>query len=326
MSNKEELIYWGKMLNQRSLVAARSGNISKRCGNDNILVTCSNSYLGQLQEDDIVSLSLEGDVVDGLAVPTSEKHLHLDVYNAFSDANAVIHAHSPNTVAFFMQHEELFCTSFEAEMYLGEVPVVQQNSPTVTDIEPVIEALKRNKIVVLGRHGVIAIGKDFKEAYALIEVLEEQAKVNIAVGSDALYSEQYKQDVQQFILPVSDFCKEKHISALKKLIDKDQEIEETAQKQNIDISFAFADDQNNVLRFVFEKGVLKDIDSTPEADCALNCSNEILRFIFNGEVNPYVAMVQNRAQLTGDFGLISLYYETLQCLFEFFKCCDFTEE
>lgn len=323
VKEKDELIYWAKLMNQKSLVTARSGNISSSLGDGSILMTCRDSYLGQLEHDEIVIVDSTGELISGEREPTSEKDLHLSVYNAFEDIGVVIHAHSPNTVGFFMQYEALFCTSFEAEMYLGEVPVVEQNSPTVTDIEPVIDALRRNKIVVLGRHGVLAIGKDFKEAYSLVEVLEEQSKINIALGSDVQFSEQYKQDIAQFVMPLHDLCTIKHADALVKLMDKDVELEETAAKQDIVMNLSIADDTGKALTFYFEKGQLVKIDESVSDCCVIRCSSEVLQMIFNGEINPYVALVQGRAILDGDFGLMSLYYETLQCVFEFFKCCDF---
>lgn len=324
MTDKEQMIYWAQLLNQKSLVTARSGNISTKRDDGSILMTCHDSYLGQLEEEELVAVdALTAKVLEGDRKPTSEKDLHLSIYQAFDDVSAVVHAHSPNSVAFFDCYDSLFCTSFEAELYLGEVPVVEQNSPTVMDVEPVVDALRKNKIVVLGRHGVVAIGKDLKEAFSLVEVLEEQAKVNIAMGSDALFADQYKQDIQQYVFEDHEMCGPKHIQALIDLIDKDEEFEETAQKQNITMSVALADTAGLAMRFLFENGELLKVDESLEADCVLRMAPEYLRYVFSGEMNPYVALVQGRASLDGDFAMLSLYYETLQCLFEFFKCFEF---
>lgn len=326
MNYEEQIIYWAKLLNQKSLVTARSGNISLKRDDSSILMTCHDSYLGQLEADELVAVdAASGQLLEGDRKPTSEKDLHLSIYQAFDDVNAVVHAHSPNSVAFFDCYDSLFCTSFEAELYLGEVPVVEQNSPTVMDVEPVIDALRRNKVVVLGRHGVVAIGKNLKEAFSLVEVLEEQTKVNIAMGSDALFADQYKQDIQQYVFEAHEMCEQKHIQALINLIDKDEEFEETAQKQNITMSLAIADTVGKAIRFTFDCGELIKVDESLDADCLLKMEPEVLKFVCSGEMNPYVAMVQGRATLDGDFALLSLYYETLQCLFEFFKCFDFAE-
>jgi ribulose-5-phosphate 4-epimerase/fuculose-1-phosphate aldolase len=65
----------------------------------------------------------------------------------------------------------------ETKFYLGNIPVVNLNTPTITRPERVAGALKKNKLVVIKNHGVVAMGKNFKEALALIETLENSVKV-----------------------------------------------------------------------------------------------------------------------------------------------------
>jgi L-fuculose-phosphate aldolase len=92
---------------------------------------------------------------------------------------AVLHAHPPWTVAFFHYFDRLDIFSFEARHYLGSIKVIPQDSPTVSDTKPVSAALEHANIVVLKDHGVVSVGKDFRGPFGLIELLEEQAKVNL---------------------------------------------------------------------------------------------------------------------------------------------------
>jgi ribulose-5-phosphate 4-epimerase/fuculose-1-phosphate aldolase len=55
--------------------------------------------------------------------------------------------------------------------------VVRQETPTVTDPQPVIEALKAGNLVVLKNHGTVAMGEDFEAALSLTEALEEAVLV-----------------------------------------------------------------------------------------------------------------------------------------------------
>jgi len=79
--------------------------------------------------------------------------------------------------------------SFETKFYLGDITVIEQATPTVTEIEPVLKELENSNIVVLGRHGVVSVGEDFKEAFSLIELLEEQARVNLFIKRIAVSGE-----------------------------------------------------------------------------------------------------------------------------------------
>ena len=168
-------------MNKKGFVTVRSGNISCRIDPKKILITAHDSYLGHLEEEDILLIDPAGGILEGTEEITSEKSLHLDIHNKFNDLRVVLHAHPPYTVAFFHYFDSLDIFSFEAEFYLGNIKVIPQVSPTVTDTKPVVEAFQNSNIAVLKDHGVVSVGKDFKEPFSLIELLEEQAKVNLTV-------------------------------------------------------------------------------------------------------------------------------------------------
>lgn len=180
---KKEIVRWARFLNQKGFVTARSGNVSFRVDREKILITAHDSYLGHLEKEDILLIDLEGNIIEGKKHITSEKLLHLDVQNKFEEFKAVLHAHSPHTVAFFHYFNSLDIFSFEAKSYLANVIAIPQVTSIVSDTGPVTEALENSNIVVLRDHGVVSAGKDFKEAFGLIELLEEQAKVNLIVRS-----------------------------------------------------------------------------------------------------------------------------------------------
>ena len=155
--------------------------MSHRIAPDKILITAHDSYLGHLEEEDVLLIDSKGQVLEGRRETTSEKGLHLDIHRAFPSHEVILHAHPPYTVALFHYFKSLDIFSFEAKFYLGNVAVIPQESPTVTDTKPVVEALEGSQIVVLKDHGVVSVGKDFKEPFSLIELLEEQAKVNLTI-------------------------------------------------------------------------------------------------------------------------------------------------
>jgi len=72
-------------------VTARSGNISRKVDDDKILITSHNSYLGFLDEDEVLLTDLDANVLDGRFEPAVEKDLHTGIYKKLNDVNAVIH-------------------------------------------------------------------------------------------------------------------------------------------------------------------------------------------------------------------------------------------
>ncbi|MDD5069278.1 MAG: class II aldolase/adducin family protein [Candidatus Omnitrophica bacterium] len=186
IKEKEEIIKWGQLLNQRQLLTAKNGNLSFRVEDQQLLITAHDSYLGFLEKDEILLCDLEGRLLESDKQITTESNLHLGIYKRYPDVKVVLHAHSPATTAFFSLFNALKSFSFETKFYLSGLSIIPQSAPTVIDVIPVIEALSESKIVVLKNHGVVAVGASFKEAFGLLELLEEQAKINFMVKADKL--------------------------------------------------------------------------------------------------------------------------------------------
>lgn len=174
---KKNLIFWSQELHRRGLVTGCSGNISCRCGTGRIIITGHDAPLGYLHPKDIVTVDSDGDVQSGVRFPSSETKLHLALYRQYGK-KVVMHAHPPFTTLFFNTYKKIVPISFEAA-HVSHCPVIPQKTPTVTCFAPVVAAFKKSNIVVLKHHGVIALGDDFRSAFSLIELLENQAKLNI---------------------------------------------------------------------------------------------------------------------------------------------------
>lgn len=178
---EKNLIFWSQELHRQGLVTGFSGNISCRYGNDRIMITGHDTHLGYLRPEDIVMVDLAGNADSGNRFPSSEVKLHLALYRQYTK-KVVVHAHPPFTTLFFNTYKRIVPVSFEAAC-VSHCPVIPQDTPTVTCLAPVVAAFKKSDIVILKHHGVIAIGDDFRSAFSLIELLENQAKLNIVLKS-----------------------------------------------------------------------------------------------------------------------------------------------
>ena len=176
---KNEMIFWSQQLYNKGFASTRSGNLSCAVGKRYILITAHDSYLGYMQQRDVVLIDRKGKPIKG-GEPSYELRLHLGIHNLLP-SKVVMHAHSIYTTAYFNYCKQLKHYSFESEMYLKRVPVVPQKGPNVTNVTPVIRALENSKIAVLKNHGVIARGEDFKSTFCLIELLESTAKLNFDI-------------------------------------------------------------------------------------------------------------------------------------------------
>ena len=86
---KKSIIKYGAKLGEKNMSPATSGNISVRVEN-NILITASGTCLADLSEDEIVLMDKHANVIEGSRKPSSEKNLHIAIYEMRPDINAII--------------------------------------------------------------------------------------------------------------------------------------------------------------------------------------------------------------------------------------------
>ncbi|MCS3904037.1 methylthioribulose-1-phosphate dehydratase [Methylohalomonas lacus] len=83
----------GRQLYQLGMVPATSGNFSARLDAERIAITVSGRHKGHLSADDIMLVDGLGQSLDGRRA-SAETALHIQIYQRFGDAGAVLHPHS----------------------------------------------------------------------------------------------------------------------------------------------------------------------------------------------------------------------------------------
>ena len=80
---------------REGLFSGTSGNMSCRVAPDEMLITPTSVRYDVLRAQDIVYMKLDGTVLEGELQPSSEWRMHVAVYKAYGETNAVFHTHSP---------------------------------------------------------------------------------------------------------------------------------------------------------------------------------------------------------------------------------------
>ncbi|ADG13091.1 L-fuculose phosphate aldolase [Methanocaldococcus infernus] len=163
-----------KALYNRKYVVGSGGNISIREG-DRIYITPTGSILGFLDWNDLAIVKLNGEVVRGK--PSSELNLHLKIYQKREDVKAIIHTHSLLST-YIGSRREIEMKTFEGKHFIKKISYVDFLEPG--SLELAEEVSKQDgDVIILKDHGIVALGKSLEEAYIKVEVLEEQAKLNL---------------------------------------------------------------------------------------------------------------------------------------------------
>ncbi len=175
----KQIIKVCKRLYKRNMLAAADGNISLRV-KDGILITPSGQCKAFIEEEDIALVTPENEIKYGN--PSSERLMHLAVYNHTGEAKAVVHAHPPTAIAWsvaFPDDKELpnGCLS-EIILAAGRIPIVPYARPGTQGMGDVLKGfIDEHKIMILSRHGGLCWGDSLEEATKGMERLEHSAEI-----------------------------------------------------------------------------------------------------------------------------------------------------
>jgi len=178
---RQEIVRVCRMLHQKNYLAGTDGNVSVRLG-DQVLITPSGVNKGMMEEDQVITVDLEGRLLAGTGRPTSELRMHLLVYELRPEAGAVVHAHLPYATACTLAGISLL------EPILPEVVITLKGIPTAVYATPGTEEVPKAirdfiqefDAILLSRHGAITVGQDVMDAYNKMEKLEHTARVVLA--------------------------------------------------------------------------------------------------------------------------------------------------
>jgi L-fuculose-phosphate aldolase len=165
VSAREEVAAASRTLAEHGLLIGTAGNVSVRDG-DHVHVTATGVRLAECTPDDVTTVTLAGEVVDGRLTPTSELGLHLRVYDA-TDARAIVHTHAPVATAMASVHEvtELPVLHYQQLALGGTVRVADYatfGTPELADA--VVAALDGRQAALMANHGSVTLGGSLAQA------------------------------------------------------------------------------------------------------------------------------------------------------------------
>jgi L-fuculose-phosphate aldolase len=178
---KEQICEIGRRVYQKGFAAANDGNITVRLNDREVLCTPTMVSKGYMKCEDICKVDYEGKQLAGTRKRTSEVLLHLAIYKARPDINAVLHCHPPHATAFAVAQEPIpKCILPEVEVFLGEVPMAVYETPgTQKFAETVLPYVKECNTIILANHGTVTFGPTLENAYFNTEIIDAYCKILI---------------------------------------------------------------------------------------------------------------------------------------------------
>jgi L-fuculose-phosphate aldolase len=171
---RAEIITVGRKLWERKYVDGAGGNISARLNSDYVLCTPTMLSKRDLHPADICLTDLDGNILAGDRLRTSELLLHLEIYRANPRARAVVHCHPPHATAFALTGSAPpsgYLSEFE--FFIGPVAVAPYETPgTPAFAETIRPFVQDHNTILLANHGIVCWSDTVTRAEWLAEILE----------------------------------------------------------------------------------------------------------------------------------------------------------
>jgi L-fuculose-phosphate aldolase len=205
-SQREQLLATMQRLLQCGLNRGTSGNASVRV-EGGLLITPSGTDVEDMLASDMVFMNMQGEWEDGresesesARKPSSEWHFHLNILKQRPEINAVIHTHSTFATTLACLRKDVPSFHYMIAVAGGDsircAPYALFGTPTLSEVA--LKALEGRRACLLANHGMIALGEDLKQTFAVaveVEALCEQYLRALQVGEPALLSPQEMDEV-----------------------------------------------------------------------------------------------------------------------------------
>lgn len=166
---RELVIQAGNMLVEKGLVARTWGNVSARCGKNEMIITPSGIAYDLLTPEKLVKVNINDLSYDGDIKPSSEKGIHAAVYEMRDEVQFVIHTHQQYASAVAADERDL-----------PYAPCAKYGLPgtkgLMKHVVKCVDAHRNHNMFLLAKHGALLIGESMEEAFNLADMLELDCK------------------------------------------------------------------------------------------------------------------------------------------------------
>lgn len=184
---KNEILACARRAYAIGLQTGNGGNLSARlAGTEQVIIKGSGTSFGECTMDNLVTVNLDGEIINGAGKPSREIRTHLAIYRLRPDVRGIFHSHSPWAIAYAEDVDEIQPLALHARSKLGVIPVLNVDGHADQAVEQAVTALlKANaglKAFVQAKHGIFALAQTITLAEHHAELVEETAQIGWLVA------------------------------------------------------------------------------------------------------------------------------------------------
>lgn len=181
---KEKIAEMIRILAAGEILTLMKGHLSHRLPGSNEILILGHAHrsgktLAEITGDDIVTIDLNGHLLEGSIQPPGERFIHTCIYRKREDVGAVIHAHPYSSMPFAVAGIQIIPVHHEAIAFAPRVEILDYAGQIDTEETGmmVAEGLKNSTGLLLRGHGSVVVGRDPEEACCNAFELELNAKL-----------------------------------------------------------------------------------------------------------------------------------------------------
>ncbi|MBT3321877.1 MAG: class II aldolase/adducin family protein [Anaerolineae bacterium] len=183
---KEIIVETGIKMLAEGLTVGTWGNFSVRDPETGLIyITPSGMAYNSLQTEDVVVLDKDANLADGKRIPSIEHPMHLALYAARADVNAVVHTHPIYSTVLGVNGMELPAISEDFAQIVGyKMSCSKYALPGTKELgQNVVKGLGKENGVLLPNHGTVVVGANMPAALTICHVVEKSAQTYILAKS-----------------------------------------------------------------------------------------------------------------------------------------------
>ena len=166
------------LMMERAEIIDFNGHFSARLpGTPHLLINSGKSVRSALTAADIVTIDMDGNLVEGDAVPPMEFHIHTEIYRRRPDVQSVAHTHPLWSTLFSMTGTPVRPVIMQAAL-LGEIQRFDKTASINQKVlaEELATTLGPHRVIMLKSHGAVVAAEGVVETFVLAVYLEETAR------------------------------------------------------------------------------------------------------------------------------------------------------
>ena len=183
LDEKKIVLEAAQKLLEKGLVVGTTGNVSLRLPPERerklLAITPSSRHYDLLRPDDIQIIDFEAKPIEGDLPPSMEAMLHISIYQARQNINAIIHTHSVFASAVSVAGLDIPAILDDQVAFLGgEIKLAKYAlTGSQEQVANTLKALEYRSAVLLPNHGAVGIGRTMHDAFTACELVEKTAKI-----------------------------------------------------------------------------------------------------------------------------------------------------